>query len=98
MPTVADVVDYLGGDAEQWTEEELAHALAADAAAQRRWCNVGAEYPDDLRQALLRRLARILAMRALPLIALQGDAEVGPVRLPRQDAEVGRLEAAHRRS
>lgn len=97
MPTVADVVDYLGGDAEQWTEEELADALAAEAAAQRRWCNVGAEYPDDLRQALLRRVARNLAMRSLPLAVLQGDAEVGPVRLPGQDAEVRRLEAPHRR-
>ena len=97
MPTVADVVDYLGGDADQWTEEELSDALAAEMAAQRRWCDVGAEYPDDLRQALLRRVARNLAMRSLPLAVLQGDAEVGPVRLPGQDAEVRRLEAPHRR-
>ena len=54
-------------------------------------------YPKDLRQALLRRVQRNLALRALPLAVLQGDAEAGSTILPGKDLEVRRLEGPFRR-
>lgn len=74
MPVVADVVEYLG--ATSHSEETIQDALDAEAAAQRAVCRVGGVYPPDLRQALLRRVARNLAMRQLPLAIPQGDSEI----------------------
>ncbi|MBQ1042369.1 hypothetical protein KBX03_07605 [Micromonospora sp. C72] len=98
MPTVADVYVYLGGDgAQSWSDAERQDALDAEAAAQRAVCRVPAAYPADLRQALLRRVARNLAMRQLPLGVLQGDAEIGGGIMPGRDPEVRRLEAPYRK-
>ena len=101
MPTVDDVATYLGEDlaspADDTRLAELEDALNAEAAAQRRACRVGATYLDDLRQALLRRVQRNLAMRQLPIATAQGDADLGPAILPGRDPEVRRLEAPHRR-
>lgn len=98
MPDTDDVAEYLGGeDASSWTTEQLQDALDAEAAAQRARCRVGGVYPADLRQALLRRVARNLALRTLPLAVLRGDAEAGDTVLPGSDPEVRRLEAPHRR-
>lgn len=50
----------------------------------------------DLDEALKRRVARNLAMRALPLsVEIQND--FGPVRPSTSDPEIRRLEAAYRR-
>ncbi|MEV0156879.1 hypothetical protein AB0H57_24550 [Micromonospora sp. NPDC050686] len=97
MPTTDDVADYLREGAASWDTADLTDALDAEAAAQRATCRVGAVYPDDLRQALLRRVQRNLAMRQLPLAVMQGDAELGPTMAPGRDPEVRRLEAPHRR-
>lgn len=97
MPDTDDVAGYLGTDAASWETEELQDALDAEAAAQRARCRVSAVYPADLRQALLRRVQRNLAMRRLPLAVLQGDAETGNGVLPGRDPEVRRLEAPHRK-
>lgn len=95
MPDVPAVVAYLGETSH--TELEIQGALDAEAAAQRAVCRVGAVYPADLREALLRRVARNLSMRALPLAVLQGDAELGNTVLPGRDPEVRRLEGPHRK-
>ncbi|HEY0700300.1 MAG TPA: hypothetical protein VGD43_21155, partial [Micromonospora sp.] len=96
MPNADDVVDYLGPISA--TLDEVQGALNAEAAAQRSICRVGAVYPADLREALLRRVARNLALRSLPLAVLQGDAEAGSnTVLPGRDPEVRRLEAPHRK-
>lgn len=95
MPVVADVVEYLG--ATSHTSDQIQGALDAEAAAQRAVCRVGAVYPPDLREALLRRVQRNLAMRQLPLAVPQGDAEIGPSFVPGRDPEVRRLEAPYRR-
>lgn len=97
MPDTDDVAAYLGESAASWTTDELQDALDAEAAAQRSRCRVGAVYPADLRQALLRRVARNLAMRLLPLSVPQGDSEAGPVIIPGQDPEVRRLEGPYRK-
>lgn len=96
MPFAGDVVEYLG--ATSHTTDEIQDALDAEAAAQRAVCRVRAVYPDDLRQALLRRVARNLAMRQLPLAVLQGDGDIGGSSiLPGRDPEVRRLEGPHRK-
>lgn len=80
------------------TDEEIQDALDAEASAQRKVCRVPAEYAPDLRQALLRRVARNLALRELPLAVLHGDAEGGDdTILPGRDPEVRRLEAPFRK-
>lgn len=96
MPTIIDVDDYLNGHS--FTNVQLQDALDAEAAAQRAVCRVPAAYPADLRQALLRRVARNLKMRPLPLAVLQGDAEGGSdTILPGRDPEVRRLEGPFRK-
>jgi hypothetical protein len=95
MPDVDAVDDYLAPHS--WTDTQLQQALDAESAAQRKVCAVPAEYPADLREALLRRVARNLAMRPIPLAVLQGDAEVGSSVLPGSDPEVRRLEKPYLR-
>jgi len=95
MPDLAAADNYLGDNS--WTDDEIEDALNAEAAAQRSVCDVPADYPDDLRQALLRRVARNLSLRKLPLAVLVGDAENGSTVLPGRDPEVRRLEAPFRR-
>lgn len=95
MPDADDVDDYLGEHS--WTADELSDALDAEAAAQRSVCRVPAAYPADLRQALLRRVARNLAMRRLPLAMPDSDSEGGPTFVPGNDPEVRRLERPWRR-
>jgi hypothetical protein len=100
MPDVDDVDDYLGGATEHsWSDAQLGDALAAEEAAQRRVCRVPAEYPADMREALLRRVAVNLAKRKLPLMVLQGDADAGTAsgNVPANDSEVRRLERPWRK-
>lgn len=93
MPTIADVDAYLGENS--WEPDDLQAALDAESAAQRATCRVAAVYPADLREALLRRVARNLALRRNPLGQPQGDAEFNFI--PGRDPEVRRLEAPHRK-
>jgi hypothetical protein len=107
LPTLADLrgadpdrqdpedLGYLGDNS--WTDAEIQDALDAETVAQRRVCSVPAAYPADLREALLRRVARNLALRSLPIMMLRGDAEAGAVNIPGRDAEIRRFEAGHRR-
>lgn len=97
MPTAADVSVYLGANAGTWSMAEITDALGAERAAQRNRCGERALYPDDLRQALLRRVQRNLAMRRFPLGMTTGDADSGPAMVPGRDPEVRRLEAPYRR-
>lgn len=53
------------------------------------------EMPASLAQALLRRVARELAARGVPL-GVTGADEYGPVALPSYDSEIERLEAPWR--
>lgn len=93
MPTVDDVDVYL--DEHSWELDDLQAALDAESAAQRAVCRVAAVYPADLREALLRRVARNLALRRNPLGQPQGDADFNFI--PGRDPEVRRLEAPHRK-
>lgn len=97
MPTVEDYRLYHQDAGGSLTDDAIQEALDAEAAAQRAVCRVEAVYPNDLREALMRRVARNLAMRGLPLAIPRGDADAGPQILPGRDPEVRRLEAPHRK-
>lgn len=86
---------YLGDHSA--TDDEMDDALAAETQAQFDACRVPGFYPSSLRQALLRRCARNLALRGLPLAVLRGDSESGDTVLPGSDPEVRRLEKPWRR-
>jgi hypothetical protein len=97
LVTLAEVKTYLGDAATRWTDPELQATLDAETAAQSRVCRTGPTYGKDLREALLRRVQRNLALRAIPLAVLDGGADSGATYLPRTDPEVRRLEAPFRR-
>lgn len=96
MPDAADVLVYLGETSV--VESEAALVLAAEAAAQRARCRIPAAYPADLREALLRRCARNLAARSVPVTQFTSFEGLGTsTRVPANDPEIARLEAPHRR-
>lgn len=99
-PTFVDLDDWLGGPSRHsWSDEELTSALEVEARAQRRVCNVPANYHPDLREALLRRAARSLDLRRKMTDAGgdSNDFEV-PAGIPiSRDQEIRRLEAPWRR-
>lgn len=106
MPTIEDLrgdpeadpptLGYLGVNSH--SDEDIQDALDAEAANQRRVCRVPAEYGPDLRQALLRRVARNLAMRRQKLgMIMPGDENAQATFIPRVDAEIRRFEAPYRR-
>jgi len=97
MPTVDDAARYLKSSAASWSEPELQDELDAEFEHQQARCGVRAVYPGPLRKALLRRVQRALAMRALPLAVMQGDADGGSQLLPGNDPEVRRLEGPYRK-
>lgn len=97
IPDLAAVKAYLGASAAQWSDADLSAVLASETAAQALACVIPDTYPDDMAQALLRRVQRALSLRALPLGMVQGDAEGGSTVLPGRDPEIRRLEAGHRR-
>lgn len=96
MPTTSDCLAYLGDTSA--TDVEIRDALTAEAAAQRSRCRVPAVYPPDLRQSLLRRVARNLAARGVPLTSFTSFEGGGTsTRVPRLDAEIVRFEGPYRR-
>jgi len=94
-PDINDVIQYLGPSS-QHEPADVLEALNAETAAQAAICRIGAEFPPDLAEALKRRVARNLAMKALPL-GLQASSEsaTATTRVG-ADAEIQRLEDPHR--
>jgi hypothetical protein len=101
LPTADDLDAYLtaGSGAHDWSDDDLSGALAAEQDAQRRMCKIGPVYTADLREALLRRAQRNLALRSNALAMFRGDAESGDPQafLPGTDPEVRRLERPYRK-
>lgn len=106
-PTLPDVLGYLGTDI-SWTEDQVQSALDAETAAQAAVVRFPADppapaeplpYPADLAEALCRRVAHNLAVRALPLgvQATVTDAAALNTYVGGTDAEVKRLEAPYRK-
>lgn len=89
-PTIAEVQAYVAETGGTYTQPEVQAALDAEKAAQRAACRVPADadpWPKNLATALMRRVARHLNVKALPL----GPGGADP------DAETGRLEGPYRR-
>lgn len=105
-PTVDDVTAYLGTDS-SYTPAEVLEAYKAELAAQRRVVRLPADplapapalpYPDDLGNALKRRVKRNLVMQAVPLGYQQSATEFGATSTRiGADPEIRRLEAPWRR-
>lgn len=102
-PNLDDVKAYLGVD-HSWTDAEIERSLAAETLAQSRVVNVPADadpldpqpYPKDLAEALCRRVARALNMKANPLgyvFGVEGDASF----ISANDPEIKRLETPFRK-
>lgn len=92
-----DVLAYLGASTSA-TVAEVADAMEAEIAAQRRVCRVPVPYPADLHQALKRRVARNLAARMVPVASFTTFEGGGTsARVPMKDAEIARFEAPYRR-
>jgi len=93
--TVTEVRAYLGDTSD--TDAQLAGALAAEQAAQAAVCVLD-PYTADLREALLRRVARNLAARKVPVAQFTSFEGGGTsFRVPQSDPEIARLEGPHRR-
>ena len=96
LPDLANVLAYLGEDSH--TAQEVQDALDAETAAQRRRCRIPPTYPEDLGEALRRRVARNLAARAVPVAQFTSFEGGGTSsRVPTTDPEIVRLEAPYRR-
>jgi hypothetical protein len=99
-PDATAVLAYLGTGTE-YTEDEVASALAAEEAAQAAVCRIPTDdtaWSADLAEALCRRVVANLARRNLPLglnVAI-GEAAVQTTRVG-MDQEVRRLEGPYRR-
>ena len=92
LPTLADLRGYLTTSADDAT---LLDALAAETAAQAARRRV-TPFTADLRQALMRRVARNLAARSITVAtfsAFEGGSTV--VRVPAMDVEIQRFEAPY---
>lgn len=96
LPTVQNCRDYVPDGLSSWDDDEVTDALAAETDAQRRACRVPASYPNDLAQALKRRVVRNLAMRGQPGVVVPGG-DGSPSFVPTNDPEVRRLERPWRR-
>ena len=94
LVVLADVQAYVGSTS--WGSVELQRALDAERAAQAKVCNVDV-YGPDLREALLRRVARNLAARAVPLAQSSSFDGGQAVTVPYNDPEIRRLEGPYRK-
>ena len=112
-PDVQAIRDWTGVTVADITDEQLQLVLEAEAMLQYAYCvwpnwldvNLPAdEIPESIAQALLRRCARALAARGVPLGSLPAiSAGVGAEYglpgaglLPRYDSEIERYEAPYR--
>jgi hypothetical protein len=99
-PTVAEVTTYLGDVS--WGAPEITSAYTAEVAGQADVCRLPVDraYTPAHAEALCRRVAHNLALRALPL-GLQAtvtDVAVATRSVGGLDAEVRRLEAPYRKA
>lgn len=103
-PNLAAIKAYLGVET-SWTDAQVLSALTAETSAQQRRCRFPVElagalpYPDDLAEALCRRVAVNLALRSLPLgiQTAMSEMNASQSRVGGRDPEVQRLEAPWRR-
>ncbi|MGH3499952.1 MAG: hypothetical protein ACRDQA_03470 [Nocardioidaceae bacterium] len=106
-PSAQEVLTYLDGQGSTADLDTVSRALAAEIAAQARVCRIPIDadpddpqpLPDDLAEALKRRVAHNLELRQLPLGLQATLSEAGATtnRVGGTDAEVRRLERPWRK-
>lgn len=93
--TASQLRTYLGDVST--SDAVLLEALAAERADQANRCRLD-RYDEALREALMRRVARNLAARRVPVASFTSfDGGGTSTRVPQTDPEVKRLEGPHRR-
>lgn len=98
-PDLADIRAWVLVPATVVDDAALTRVAGAEQSAQSALCSAGdpgVDLPDALYQALLRRIARHLAAKSVPLGLLGVDSEFGTARLSKWDSEVERLEGPYR--
>lgn len=95
-PDVAAARAWLKVTANSISDDDLTVILKAEIAAQAAACSIPEELPADLYAAVLRRCARAVAARGIPLGVTGATDEYGPTRITAYDAEIERYEGAHR--
>ena len=96
-PDADAVRQFTGVTANALADDDLALIMDGEQDSQRKLCRVtGATLAPALAAGFMRRCARAIAARGIPL-GMVGDAEFGPTRLPMVDAEIERLEGPYRR-
>ena len=92
LPDIPEVREWCGVSVAACSDALLADVMAAEAENQRKACRIAdpLDRPADLCQAFLRRVARSLAARGVPLGLTSG--EQGQLRLTTFDGEIERLE------
>jgi hypothetical protein len=96
LPTMEEVRAWCQVSFAAVSNEQLQDVMDGEAANQAKACRIPdpADRDADLIQAFLRRVARTLAARGVPLGLTQG--EYGPARLGSFDGEIERLEGYSR--
>lgn len=99
-PSIADIRAWCQVGPTVVTDEMLGTVRDAEIELQSAACTglgelYPGEMPSSLAQALMRRVARQLAARGVPL-GVTGADEYGPMVLPAYDTEIARLEAPWR--
>ena len=94
-PSVAEIRNWVKVAATNLSDAELEHVAGAEQSLQTQLIWPDGDIPDDVYQAFLRRCARHIAARGLPIGIIGLDSEFGTQRLPRWDAEIERLEAPY---
>lgn len=97
MTITVDDVRYYDKSLTGHTDDAIQGAINAETTAQAGKCRIPDPVPDDLDEALKRRVVCNLARRKLPLAMAQGDADGAVMRPPSNDPEVRRLEAPYRK-
>jgi hypothetical protein len=87
-PTLDDVRAWLQTPATVLSDAQLDKVAGAAQIAQQTLCAWTGDLPDDAYQAFLRRCAREVAARGVPLGMIGVDAEFGAARLSNWDAVI----------
>jgi hypothetical protein len=94
-PSLAEIRGWIQVPATVLDDTELEWVAAGEQTAQAVLDWGAGDLPDDAHQAFLRRVARSVAAKGIPLGILAADAEFGTVRLSRWEPEIDRLEAPY---
>jgi hypothetical protein len=98
FPTLAEIRAWIQVPVSALSDAQLQQIVDSEAALQAAECTIPelpADYPDELNQAMLRRVAHVAALRSLPL-GIISDVESAPMQAAAWDSEVRRLEGPWR--